>query len=190
MTPATKIMVGALATALLAAVLHWPMGFGARCAAVASAVAAFAQQNRLPTDGPQRSSPSDVSQNVANCQAGIDAALVNGKIEFLAGGSDLIQTSMPVVIAVANAIKTCSDSKIEIAGHTVRVGDDALNMQISSNRAKTVMAALVAEGVAPGNLVAEGYGETRPIEPDAREDNPADDRVAFKVMSIMPVAAQ
>lgn len=49
-----------------------------------------------------------------------------------------------------------------IEGHTDSVGSRAYNLQLSKQRAQTVVNYLVAQGVAPSRLTAQGYGFDRP----------------------------
>lgn len=52
--------------------------------------------------------------------------------------------------------------KIELQGHTDARGEDASNMTLSDNRAKSVMQYLISKGIAAERLTAKGYGETKP----------------------------
>ena len=56
--------------------------------------------------------------------------------------------------------------RIEIQGHTDSDGSEDHNMQLSSDRANTVMRYLVDHGIAAPRLKANGYGETMPIAPN------------------------
>lgn len=66
--------------------------------------------------------------------------------------------------------------KIEIAGHTDSDGDDARNMALSENRAKSVMNYLVDKGIAAARITAKGYGETKPLVKNDTPDNKAQNR--------------
>jgi outer membrane protein OmpA-like peptidoglycan-associated protein len=65
---------------------------------------------------------------------------------------------------------------IEIGGHTDSDGDDARNMTLSENRAKSVMNYLVGKGIAAERITAKGYGETQPMVPNDTPDNKAQNR--------------
>ena len=60
--------------------------------------------------------------------------------------------------------------KIEVGGHTDNVGDDALNMKLSHDRAKSVREYLVNGGIAADRLQAKGYGELNPIATNDTDD--------------------
>ncbi|WP_435979008.1 OmpA family protein [Psychrobacter sp. DM4] len=55
------------------------------------------------------------------------------------------------------------DSQIMITGHTDRKGDDAYNMNLSTQRARAVANYLVNQGVNPNTIIATGAGELQPI---------------------------
>ena len=60
-------------------------------------------------------------------------------------------------------MKSKSDWKIEISGHTDNVGNDAANMALSEKRAKAVGKFLESRGVRRDQLVIQWFGETKPI---------------------------
>ncbi|MGI9303713.1 MAG: BON domain-containing protein, partial [Gammaproteobacteria bacterium] len=53
--------------------------------------------------------------------------------------------------------------QFEVAGHTDASGDDDYNMQLSQQRADSVVTFLSNKGINPGRLEARGYGEGQPI---------------------------
>jgi outer membrane protein OmpA-like peptidoglycan-associated protein len=52
---------------------------------------------------------------------------------------------------------------LEVDGHTDSVGSDAVNVKLSEQRADTVRAYLVAQGVAPDTVTAHGFGKDQPV---------------------------
>jgi OOP family OmpA-OmpF porin len=73
--------------------------------------------------------------------------------------------------------------KIEINGHTDSDGSDELNLKLSEERAKSVVAYLVSKGVKNDRLTAKGLGETKPAVPNTSPENKAiNRRVEFKVL--------
>lgn len=69
------------------------------------------------------------------------------------------------VARVANAIEQVADPKVVVTGYTDRLGSDAYNAALSQRRAQAVSGALVAAGVAPGAVQAEGRGASAPMVP-------------------------
>jgi len=52
---------------------------------------------------------------------------------------------------------------MHIEGYTDSVGDDAYNLTLSENRANSVRAYLVSEGLDPSTMTAEGFGKSNPV---------------------------
>jgi outer membrane protein OmpA-like peptidoglycan-associated protein len=57
--------------------------------------------------------------------------------------------------------------KIAVEGHTDSVGGDEYNMRLSENRANSVRDFLVAQGVPPASVTAQGFGKTMPVADNA-----------------------
>ena len=55
------------------------------------------------------------------------------------------------------------DSRVQLVGHTDRLGSDAYNMRLSERRAETVRSYLVSRGVNAATLSATGVGKTQPL---------------------------
>ncbi|HKE94006.1 MAG TPA: OmpA family protein, partial [Povalibacter sp.] len=88
---------------------------------------------------------------------------------FETNSANLMESSRPVLEAVAADLKAHPRLKVELEGHTDSVGAAAYNLNLSQRRADAVREFLIAQGVSPSQLTAMGYGETRPI---ATNDTP------------------
>lgn len=55
------------------------------------------------------------------------------------------------------------DLKIEISGHTEKIGDDKNNQTLSRYRAEAAAAYLLKKGIAQDRVTSRGYGETQPL---------------------------
>lgn len=72
--------------------------------------------------------------------------------------------------------------EIEITGHTDDVGDDNKNLELSSERAESVVQWLIDNGVATIRLSSKGYGETKPkASNDTEEGKQLNRRVEFTI---------
>ncbi|CAE6685943.1 OmpA family protein [Paraburkholderia domus] len=72
---------------------------------------------------------------------------------------DLNQSAQVLNACVRNG-KT---AKLEVAGYSDNVGGAQANLQLSKKRAEAVRAYLVKTGVPADSLVAQGYGDARPV---------------------------
>ncbi len=74
---------------------------------------------------------------------------------------------------------------IEIGGHTDNTGNAADNIKLSGNRAKSVVDYLVSKGIAAARLTWKGYGATKPIADNSKEEGKAKNRrTEFKVTAL------
>ncbi len=91
---------------------------------------------------------------------------------FEFGRAELRPEAGPVLDQVVDALNQAG-KPVEINGHTDDKGSDDYNRNLSQERASAVDAALKARGLTVATTVT-GYGETRPIAPNATPDG-ADD---------------
>ncbi|WP_233168622.1 OmpA family protein [Hymenobacter sp. BT523] len=75
---------------------------------------------------------------------------------------------------------------IELSSHTDSRGKDAYNMKLSQQRADAAVAYIVSKGIAKSRITAKGYGETRPVVPNAKTEAEyqRNRRTEFKVTRI------
>jgi outer membrane protein OmpA-like peptidoglycan-associated protein len=75
---------------------------------------------------------------------------------------------------------------IELSSHTDSRGKDAYNLKLSQQRAEAAVAYIVSKGIAKARITAKGYGETRPVVPNAKteEEFQRNRRTEFKVTRI------
>ena len=72
--------------------------------------------------------------------------------------------------------------QLKFGGYTDNTGTEDANLALSQARAESVIAALVAAGIAPPRLVAEGYGSQFPVASnDTEEGRAANRRIDVRV---------
>ncbi len=106
----------------------------------------------------------------------VTGSVINLNINFSVNKSTIKKEYMPDIETIAKFMKAYPNMKIEIAGHTDSDGSDALNKKLSQRRADSVKNALVKLGVAETNLVAVGYGESKPIDSNETAEGKARNR--------------
>ncbi|MGB5310512.1 MAG: OmpA family protein [Polyangiales bacterium] len=106
------------------------------------------------------------------------------QVSFATGSTEILPNSEPLLLEVADALLRNPDLElVEIQGHTDNRGNPQLNMQLSQQRAESVLRWLVQHGVEAERLSAKGYGATRPIAPNITAYNRARNRrVQFKIL--------
>jgi OmpA-OmpF porin, OOP family len=73
--------------------------------------------------------------------------------------------------------------EIEMSAHTDSWGTDEYNVKLSHNRAMSVMQYILSKGISSNRIIAQGYGETKPVVPnDTDENRQLNRRVEFKIL--------
>lgn len=97
-------------------------------------------------------------------------ALLRTPINFQTDGFTLAPASQQELTKIADKLKACPDPEVSVVGHTDSSGNDAINVPLSNNRAKSVADYLVSQGVAGDRVTSKGVGSSQPIAPN---DTPA-----------------
>jgi len=102
---------------------------------------------------------------------------------FESGKATLKPEAYAVLDELVDYLRRKEDDRIEIGGHTDDVGKEEANLLLSTNRANSVMAYLLAKGIAPERVTAMGYGLTVPIaENDSEEGRQQNRRTEVKIL--------
>jgi outer membrane protein OmpA-like peptidoglycan-associated protein len=94
-------------------------------------------------------------------------------INFDTGMAAIKPESASSVEQIAALLKAASTLKVSIEGHTDNVGTPESNKKLSEDRAKAVMDAVVAKGIAADRLSAVGRGQEAPIADNRKEEGRA-----------------
>lgn len=120
---------------------------------------------RTATSSARRVAPVVATAALVTPEMKRDAPLM---VTFVKGKSKLTPAAMEDVAAMVLANEQAKAQgitmKLRLEGHASRTGKEPRNVELSQERAAAVRAALIAGGFAEDQLVAEGYGSSRPIE--------------------------
>jgi OmpA-OmpF porin, OOP family len=97
-------------------------------------------------------------------------------INFDTGKSIMKPESKPIIEQIVEMMKSDSGLKISVEGHTDNVGNPKLNKTLSDERAKAVVAAIVAQGIDAKRLSALGHGQDKPVADNKTEEGRAKNR--------------
>lgn len=90
--------------------------------------------------------------------------VITQKIHFAFNKWDIRPVSFPILDDVATVLRQNQQiQKIRVEGHTDWIGSDEYNMKLSLKRANSVRDYLIQKGIEADRLIAEGYGESRPV---------------------------
>jgi len=84
---------------------------------------------------------------------------------FKQGTPELLPDAAPALDALAAELRTRPTMRIQVAGHTDRIGESKKNQTLSEQRAEAVKAYLVKTGIAAERISTVGYGDSRPLYP-------------------------
>lgn len=91
--------------------------------------------------------------------------------------SDIIRDeSKPTLDKITAMLKSESDMKLTIEGHTDSDGPADKNQILSQKRAKSVKSYLVSGGISEARLFTKGYGESTPVAPNTTAAGKAQNR--------------
>ncbi len=98
---------------------------------------------------------------------------LNQQINFETDSAQIVEsdTNRTIIEQMSALLNTNPDIQlVEVEGHTDERAPDDHNLQLSRDRANSVVQALVGRGVAATRLVAAGYGEYCPLDPRSNLD--------------------
>lgn len=97
-------------------------------------------------------------------------------VNFATDKADILPDSQPQIAQVVALLAQDPALALAVNGYTDNSGDAAHNKVLSEGRAKAVVAALVAQGIAAQRLTAAGYGDADPVADNASEQGKAQNR--------------
>jgi outer membrane protein OmpA-like peptidoglycan-associated protein len=107
---------------------------------------------------------------------------LSGSVLFASGKAELLPASANRLEEVARALQK-AESPIVVEGHTDARGTEALNEELSRQRAEAVRGFLVSRGVPADRIEARGLGEYRPVANNTSAEGRANNR---RVEIILP----
>jgi len=110
-------------------------------------------------------------------------AVVLRNVFFDTDRYDLKPESQSELAKLVELLQRNPRMKIEISGHTDNVGSFAYNLELSENRAKSVMQFLVEAGVDINRISHKGYADTMPVDTNETDSGRANNRrTEFKII--------
>lgn len=113
----------------------------------------------------------------------IGSSVVLRNVFFNTGSYDLLSESKSELQRLIDFLKTNKTLSIEIEGHTDNIGSEAINLNLSELRAKSVYQYLVSLGIEETRMTFKGYGFSQPISTNETVEGRAfNRRTEFKII--------
>jgi outer membrane protein OmpA-like peptidoglycan-associated protein len=101
---------------------------------------------------------------------------VSRTITFEKGSYTLSASSRELIYFLANKLQDRSEYNIELVGHASQEGSEALNEELSLNRAQSVARQFMEYGLIPGRITFRGLGESAPLYEEGEPEEMAQNR--------------
>ncbi|WP_448518326.1 OmpA family protein [Rhodoflexus sp.] len=106
-----------------------------------------------------------------------------GEFTFASNSSELSPNAYKTLEKLAKLLLVKPNIIVEIGAHTDDRGDEEMNLQLSQQRAESVVRYLLDAGVPSKQLKPKGYGESSPVVPNTTDLNRKKNRrVEFKLV--------
>lgn len=97
-------------------------------------------------------------------------------VSFDTGRADIKPNMRPILDQFASGLSGQPNTEVRIIGHADATGSDALNDQLSVQRAQATRSYLAMRGVDPNRIMVAGRGEREPIADNSTEAGRAKNR--------------
>ena len=92
--------------------------------------------------------------------------ITSKKVAFAFDSYQLTDSTKEWLNDISKIFHDAPTEMFEIAGHTDSLGPEEYNIYLSLLRAQSVKSYLVSQGINSKRLIAQGYGEDEPLDPD------------------------
>ena len=92
------------------------------------------------------------------------------RLYFASGSSELNDESLAQIKATAAILQAYPVLRIQLRGHTDNSGSEEVNLELSNERAHSVMVALIKQGVLPMRLSIQGMGSEESVAENETEE--------------------
>ena len=110
--------------------------------------------------------------------------LIIRDLQFVANKAELLPGEKNRLDQIAQLLKQVPQNMVLIEGHTARVGDESDEMQLSLDRAHTIVSEMTARGLPKGKFITKGSGGTKPVaDNDTPEGRARNRRVEITILT-------
>ena len=126
----------------------------------------------LPKEAPKENTPEPPKNytSLDNKNVSVGKAIVLQNLRFAQSKPELLPESNAELENLFKFMQEHPTANIELQGHTDNRGDFDLNLALSRQRVEVVKAFLVKKGISPNRITGKGFGSSRPIANNNREE--------------------
>ncbi|MCA0233780.1 MAG: OmpA family protein [Bacteroidetes bacterium] len=126
----------------------------------------------LPKETPKENTPEPAKNytSLDNKNVSVGKAIVLQNLRFAQSKPELLPESSAELENLFKFMQEHPTANIELQGHTDNRGDFDLNLALSRQRVEVVKAFLVKKGISPSRITGKGFGSSRPIANNNREE--------------------
>lgn len=126
----------------------------------------------LPKEAPKENTPEPPKNytSLDNKNVSVGKAIVLQNLRFTQSKPELLPESSAELENLLKFMQEHPTAHIELQGHTDNRGDFDLNLALSRQRVEVVKAFLVKKGISPNRITGKGFGSSRPIANNNREE--------------------
>ncbi len=106
----------------------------------------------------------------------LNKIILNGNTNFELNKSTLLSSAYKVLTPLVDAMKNDTNVKIKVAGYTDSTGPEKYNLELSRERAQSVVSYLVSQGIDRNRCEIIAMGENDPIASNSTRDGRAMNR--------------
>jgi outer membrane protein OmpA-like peptidoglycan-associated protein len=129
--------------------------------------------------------------SVLQTQESARGLIVNMSDVLFAFNKYELKTDAQVKLAkISGILLTYPNLKVQVEGYTDNIGSDEYNLKLSQQRATTVQAFLIEQGVQPGSVTSQGFGKADPVADNATSAGRSANRRVSLVVSGEAIGVQ
>ena len=132
--------------------------------------------NTLALEAKKRNNDSIAKAQVLVLEGQKEIDKYEKSIFFNFDSSVLKEESYPALDEAVKILKNNANLTFVVEGHTDSIGPVAYNLNLSNERAKSVMNYIVSKGIPKSRISAIGYGEAKPIDTNETEEGKSKNR--------------
>jgi outer membrane protein OmpA-like peptidoglycan-associated protein len=124
----------------------------------------------------KKEADSTYQKNIALQAVALNANFVFNNILFTNNSYELPSAALIELNKLLQVLNENPSIKLEISGHTDNIGKQEDNLLLSTNRAKAIVTYLISNAVDGKRLSYKGYGASKPIADNSKEEGRAKNR--------------